>query len=93
MRVVARLLKEPTFSTLRTKEQLGYIVSAVYDNRTHVCGLSIKVQSSKYGPEYLEWRINEFLNSKLAEGFTDDEVETVKKALIQSSKQVHMNLI
>ena len=51
------------------------------------------MQSSKYAPEYLEWRINEFLKVKLAEGFTDEQVETVRTALIQNSKQVHMNLI
>ena len=41
MRVLTSLVKEPCFGTLRTKEQLGYIVSTQYDPRSAVAGITI----------------------------------------------------
>lgn len=50
----------------------------------------IQVQSSKYSPDYLEWRINKFLNE--VEPFTEEKVENVKKAEIKHYEQVKLNL-
>ena len=56
------LLKEPIFNQLRNKEQLGYIVQAKFEGRNKALAGQIIVQSNKYGPEYLESRINLVLN-------------------------------
>ena len=39
IRVICQILKEPLFNQLRTKEQLGYIVSSGYDLKFCVDGL------------------------------------------------------
>ena len=58
------LLKEPVFNTLRTQEQLGYIVNAAKQSLILINHYSITVQSSTYDADYLEHRINEFLKEK-----------------------------
>lgn len=47
------------------------------------------IQSSKYPADYLEHRINEFLEN--LEDFTDEQVENVKKAQIKELEQVLTN--
>ena len=59
--VLASLLNEPTYKTLRTKEQLGYVCKLSKDSITRTIHICIFVQSSKYDAEYLESRISEFL--------------------------------
>ena len=76
-------LKEPCFNTLRTNEQLGYIVQSGFSSNSKVLGGTIMIQSSKYGPEYLESRINAFLQTmKKDDGkvFLEEKIENVKKA-------------
>jgi insulysin len=61
--LLADMLEEPAFAVLRTKEQLGYMVSCTqwhlpgsYDG-----GIAIVVQSER-DPGYLEDRVNAFLD-------------------------------
>ena len=58
MSCLISLINEPLFSQLRSREQLGYIVAARFDGRNKGLAGQIVVQSNKYGPEYLESRIN-----------------------------------
>lgn len=44
------------------------------------------IQSSKYSSDYLEHRINEFLDN--LQDFTDEQVENVKTAQIKELEQV-----
>lgn len=93
VRVIFDLIKEPCFSTLRTKEQLGYIVQTVPNKMSRVIVGFIQVQSSKYSPDYLEWRINNVLQTIKAEGgFSNERVENVKAALIKGYEQVHLSI-
>ena len=90
-------MKNPAANTLRTKEQLGYIVKTLYHSDSRVIGASITVQSSKYGPEYLESRINAFLKTLKDQNgpgktFDDETVENIKKAEIQILSQVKISL-
>ena len=57
-----------------------------------VLGGAITVQSSKHGPDYLESRVNNFLDGIIQKGFTPEQVEAVKKSTIQNLKQVKNNL-
>ena len=76
-------MEEPTFNTLRTKEQLGYVVRAGLGTNLHLLVFTILVQSSVKGPDFLEHRINEFLaDLKTNWDPTEEEVETIKAALI-----------
>ena len=53
----------------------------------------IQVQSSQFGADYLESRINVFLESlKIKGGFDQEQVMNVQQSLIQQMKQVHTNL-
>ena len=56
------MVKEKFFDTLRTKEQLGYIVHSWVRSLAGVNGLSFIIQSDK-SPDYLDDRIETFLKS------------------------------
>ena len=90
LRVLFGLIKEPAFNQLRTNEQLGYIVSSSFNSHSKVLGGAISIQSSKHGADYLESRINAFLEG--LPGFTEEQVENVKLAQIKNIKQVNMNI-
>lgn len=60
-KLLARLVSQPCFSQLRTKEQLGYMVwSGLSLLENEVC-LRFRVQSATSGPLYLRQRIMAFL--------------------------------
>ena len=61
--VLGYLISEPAFSTLRTKEQLGYIVSASNSARYATRWLKVAVQSHTKAPYVLEQRIEAFLSN------------------------------
>lgn len=60
--LVAQLLCEPCYNTLRTKEQLGYIVFCAARKTNGAQGIRFIVQSVKH-PIYVEERIETFLDS------------------------------
>lgn len=74
LELLAQLISEPCFSTLRTKEQLGYIVFSGVRKTNGAQGLRIIVQSDKH-PEYVEQRINVFLDSMLVGSITSSIVK------------------
>jgi insulysin len=57
-----QMISEPAFDQLRTKEQLGYIVSSGVWLATGSSGWRIVVQSERK-PRYLESRIERFLDT------------------------------
>ena len=58
--LLGSLLAVPVFETLRTKEQLGYLVSAAACTTGHggVAALRISVQSSRASCQHIEERIS-----------------------------------
>jgi len=70
IRLICHMLREPLFNTLRTKQQLGYIVSSYYDlesclvNARHIPIdlVSIVVLTRKTSPPEAVARIDEFLS-------------------------------
>lgn len=60
--LVAQILCEPCYNTLRTKEQLGYIVFCASRKANGAQGIRFIVQSAKH-PMYVEERIELFLDS------------------------------
>lgn len=85
--VLESFLQEPTFNTLRTKEQLGYIVRGSFSQMYKLLHFSILIQSSVKDADFLEHRINEFL-AGLATNWdpTEEEVETIKASVINKLK-------
>ncbi|KAL4232280.1 hypothetical protein ACF0H5_009851 [Mactra antiquata] len=82
LELYVQVISEPCFDILRTKEQLGYIVFSGIRRQSGVQGLRIIVQSDRT-PEYLESRIEAFLNSTkdLIEKMTDEEFQKHVSAL------------
>jgi insulysin len=62
--LLTQILSEPAFNVLRTQEQLGYIVGCSQWNLPggNEIGIRVVVQSER-GPEYLEKRVEAFLES------------------------------
>ncbi|XP_042192680.1 insulin-degrading enzyme isoform X1 [Callorhinchus milii] len=60
LELLCQIISEPCFNTLRTKEQLGYIVFSGPRRANGVQGLRFIIQSEK-DPSYLESRIEAFL--------------------------------
>lgn len=60
LELLANIIQEPCFNTLRTKEQLGYIVFSGIRKSNGVQGLRVIVQSDKH-PQYLDERIESFI--------------------------------
>jgi insulysin len=61
--LISHILQEPCFDTLRTKEQLGYIVSSGPVLNGNQAGFRVIIQSEKECP-FLEKRIDAFLNAQ-----------------------------
>ncbi|KAI9446597.1 Metalloenzyme, LuxS/M16 peptidase-like protein, partial [Lactarius indigo] len=93
--LLTQILSEPAFDTLRTKEQLGYIVGASMwttpgDNEA---GLRIVVQSER-GPVYLEERVEAFLDHMkgVIEHMTDEQFAEQKNGLERKWREAAKNL-
>ncbi|KAI0295473.1 Metalloenzyme, LuxS/M16 peptidase-like protein [Russula brevipes] len=93
--LLTQLLSEPAFDTLRTKEQLGYIVGASMwtapgDNEV---GLRVVVQSER-NPVYLEERVEAFLDHMkgVIELMTDEQFAEQKNGLERKWREVSKNL-
>ncbi|XP_018347273.1 PREDICTED: insulin-degrading enzyme-like [Trachymyrmex septentrionalis] len=82
LQLLAQIIAEPCINTLRTSEQLGYIVFSGIHKSIGIQGLQIVVQSDKH-PQYVEKRINLFLDSMLnhISTMTEEQFEEHKKAL------------
>lgn len=99
LRVVSSLLtqimSEPAFNVLRTREQLGYIVSCSSWSLpgSSERGLRIVVQSEKK-PEYLETRVEAFLDEMKAkiEEMSEEEFSTHKHGLTKKWLEADKNL-
>lgn len=84
----AQIAKVPVFSTLRTKEQLGYIVGSSVWSLNSYHGFRVVVQSERTG-EYLEERIeamwrdsfNHYLEEMSEEDFASQRQSLVSKKL------------
>ena len=82
LELLAQIISEPCFTTLRTKEQLGYIVFSGVRRANGAHGLRIIVQSDRH-PKYVEQRIKTFLDSMLHQvsGMTEEEFNRHKESL------------
>ena len=93
--LLTQIMSEPAFNVLRTREQLGYIVSCSSWTLpgSSEKGVRIVVQSERK-PTYLEQRVEAFLDEmkiKL-EGMTEEEFETHKSGLQKKWLEADKNL-
>ena len=64
--LLSRLLEQPFFEDLRTRQQLGYIVGSSVTENAGVRALVLTVQSAVQPPPELEKRIAAFLRAYLS---------------------------
>ncbi|KAK8154267.1 a-pheromone processing metallopeptidase Ste23 [Phyllosticta citribraziliensis] len=91
--VFGQLVDEPAFDQLRTKEQLGYVVFSGATSHLTAIGFRVLIQSER-SPEYLEERIDAFLNGvqKMIEDMPDEEFESYKESVKNTRKEKLRNL-
>ncbi|KAK0161382.1 hypothetical protein PV327_009858 [Microctonus hyperodae] len=82
LELLGRIIQEPCFNTLRTKEQLGYIVFSGIRRSNGAQGLRVIVQSDRH-PQYVEDRIEAFMETMLEEltNMSDEEFNRHKASL------------
>lgn len=79
LELLAQIISEPCYNTLRTEEQLGYIVFSHIRRSNGTQGLKIIVQSDKQ-PQFVEERIDLFLDSMF------DHVSTMSEEQFEKHK-------
>nr|XP_043901577.1 insulin-degrading enzyme isoform X4 [Solea senegalensis] len=82
LELFCQIISEPCFNTLRTKEQLGYIVFSGPRRANGVQGLRFIIQSEK-APHYLESRVEAFLCT----------METAVKEMSDEAFQKHIQAL
>merc|ERR1719414_2314956 len=70
--IANQLMKEPTFDTLRTKEQLGYEVSNYLGYTSGIMSLYmfVRTQATKFSADFVDQHIETFLKS-----FVNDKLQ------------------
>ena len=89
----AQMIHEPCFDTLRTKEQLGYVVFSSSLNNHGTANIRILVQSEHTTP-FLEWRIDNFYKQFgiTLTNMSDKDFTRHKDALCKSLLQKYKNM-
>ncbi|CAF1474908.1 unnamed protein product [Rotaria sordida] len=87
--VFAQLISEPCFEQLRTKEQLGYIVSAKIFSAYGAQGLQITVQST-FGLDHVNRRIERFLDSirDYIEQMSEEDFQKQREGQIMKNMEI-----
>ena len=92
--LIDQLLYEPCYNTLRTKQQLGYIVSSGTRLTQGVLGFCITIQSKTHSAASMEARIDEFLTTYLGtlKGMDEEEYQKNVNALIEHKRIKSMTI-
>jgi insulysin len=88
-----QLIRERTFDTLRTKEQLGYVTQSIIRSSIGMTGVSFLIQSER-DTTYLEERVNTYIASTkdwLAQ-MSQEEFEGQKQSLINKKLEDFKNM-
>ncbi|KAL4472918.1 hypothetical protein ABPG72_007795 [Tetrahymena utriculariae] len=94
LRVLHNILKQPAFSQLRTKEQLGYIVQAGIQTTHKISSITFLIQSSTKSPEYLSSRIQVFLESmkQTIQDLSEEDFKKFIESIRTQYKQKFLNI-
>lgn len=91
LELLVKILREPLFNTLRTREQLGYNVSCAIKSDNDVYGLSIiaESQEKRNSARLVDARIEKFLwdfYSTMLSEMCDDDFETMKCSIVNQRR-------
>lgn len=91
--LLVQLMREPCFDTLRTKEQLGYVVFTTLLENRGTTNIRIIIQSEKTIP-FLQWRIDEFLKrfTTTLREMSEADFEKHKDALCKTLLENYKNM-
>ena len=87
MEVLGSMVGNPFFTSLRTKQQLGYVVSAGVQNREGVRSLVFTVQSGVADTSTLTEKIFEFVQSFSLDDFSDEQIDDYIRGLVAKKVQ------
>lgn len=89
-----QLINEPCFDTLRTKEQLGYLVHSTGRSSIGMTGFRISIQSER-DAAYLESRVDAFLDSfeGTLQGMSDEQFDKERASLVNRLREEPKNLV
>jgi len=91
--VISRFMSEPVFTTLRTKEQLGYIVSfslSSYGRFPDIMrGFTVRILSRRFCPVYMEYKLGDFLSKhfEVFKSLTQEDVTRMSATILQSLRE------
>lgn len=93
LKLFAQIAKVPVFATLRTKEQLGYIVQSSVRTSRGVSGFQVVVQSERTA-EYLEERIEALWDSfgEFIDEMSEEDFSKQRQSLINQRLEKPKNL-
>ncbi len=94
MMMLAQVIRSAFFQSLRTDQQLGYVVTCAYYPLARVPGLAFLVQSPAYGVGEINKRVETFIRDYHQQigGFDDAWFEQQKQALMTQLQESPKNL-
>lgn len=96
LELLAKVMREPLFNYIRTREQLGYAVSCVVKNDEDVLGFTISVecQEQRNSAKSVDQKIESFLQSftVVLEEMSDDDFDIMKKSIINHKRSPNTSL-
>ncbi|KAJ3219963.1 hypothetical protein HK099_004487 [Clydaea vesicula] len=94
--VLGKLIQEPFYSEIRTKQQVGYIVQSQVERKNERLFLHTYIQSNTHDPRDLLSRIELFMENfiiELKEDLTiNDRLESIKHSLLERLQEPFDNL-
>ena len=93
--MIHSIFYEHFYDELRTNQQVGYDVDLQMSNEYNVLGLYFFVSSTKYNPDEILAKINNFLidnNINEPDNFSDEDYESYKKSIITQFLQKPLTL-
>ena len=92
--VLGQYFSEPFFDELRTKQQLGYVVSSRETNQRDCLGMWFLIQSNSKSCEYLVHAINKFLleRREIIKNISDEDFEKQKKSVHTQQAEKDQNM-
>ncbi|KAH3744611.1 insulin-degrading enzyme [Pelomyxa schiedti] len=92
---VCHLIYEQCYFELRQRQQLGYVVHSGLKVVRGIQGFYISVQSSKYDPNILHQRVEQFVVDffEIMKGISDEDFNTYRDSLIAKKLQKDLSLL
>lgn len=96
LELLAKVMREPLFNFIRTREQLGYAVSCAAKIDENVLGFAITVecQERRHSASSVNQRIESFLENftSLLEEMDENDFEVMKKSIINHKRASNTSL-